>query len=259
MMGTRIEGQQVKPEEAKKIVDDLYTKMHARWEEKVTKHPFMVQLMSGTLPIDAIRLYYQNWAGFVMTINTLALAVYYKQIELLKQDFNLMRLFAMKITDEFGSPEPPGHILVLLRTGKALGLSEDELLRGSLLPSARALGDFHRAVVWEGALVDYWASVVWEEAMGYYAKAWMEALTKHYGLSKTDAIYFNAHYEADLMEHEGKAAHSSIIRTILQSLLERGFADERLGFGLEYCAVTPADLNGLMLDAVLQALQERRT
>ena len=89
-----LEGKPMSHEEAKKIVDDLYEKMHARWKEKVTDSVFMRKLKDGSLPMEALRLYYRNWASFVLTINTLGLAVYYKQVDFLKKDLQLMRMFA---------------------------------------------------------------------------------------------------------------------------------------------------------------------
>jgi pyrroloquinoline quinone (PQQ) biosynthesis protein C len=249
-----IEGKPMTREEAKRIVDGLYEKMHARWKEKVTNSPFMRKLQEGSLSMEAIRLYYRNWAGFVLTINTLGLAVYYKQVDFLKKDLKLMRMFASKLVDEFGKPEPPGHILILIRTGQALGLTEREVLETQLLPAARALGDFHKVVVWDGALCDYWASVVWEEAMGYFAQDWRQALMKNYKLDLSQVVYYSTHYEADLAEHEGTASHASIVRGVLEYMLEKGFVDERIGYGLEYCAVTPCDLNGVMLQGVLDEL-----
>ncbi len=249
-----VEGKPMPREEAKKIVDGLYKKMHARWKEKVTESLFMRKLQDGSLPMEAIRLYYRNWASFVLTINTLGLAVYYKQVDFLKKYLNLMRSFASKLVDEFGKPEPPGHILILIRTGEALGLTEREVLDTPQLPAARALGDFHKVVVWDGALQDYWASVVWEEAMGYFAQEWRQALMKNYKLDLSQVVYYSAHYEADLKEHEGTASHADIVRGVLEYMLEKGYVDERVGYGLEYCAVTPCDLNGVMLQGVLDAL-----
>jgi len=165
-----------------------------------------------------------------------------------------MKMFASELVDEFGKPEAPGHILVLIRTGQALGLTEREILDTKLLPAARALGDFHKVVVWDGALCDYWASVVWEEAMGYFAQDWRQALMKNYKLDLSQVVYYSAHYEADLAEHEGTASHASIVRGVLEYMLEKGFVDERIGHGLEYCAVTPCDLNGVMLQGVLDEL-----
>lgn len=204
--------------------------------------------------MEAIQLYYRNWASFVLTINTLGLAVYYKQIDILKKDLKLMGLFASKLVDEFGKPEPPGHILVLVKTGKALGLSEQEVLNTPQLPAARALGDFHKVVVWDGGIGDYWASVVWEEAMGYFSQDWREALTKKYHLNLDDVVYYTTHYEADLMEHEGGVmGHGSFRRLVLQRLLEDGMAEVRPGYSLEYCGMTAVDLHGVILQAVLDA------
>lgn len=249
-----LDGKPMSKEEANRYVEGLYQKMHERWKTKVTQGLFMKRLQEGSLPMEALRLYYRNWAAFVMTINTLGLAVYYKQIDFLKKDLKLMGLFASKLVDEFGKPEPPGHILVLVRTGKALGLTEQEVLESPQLPAARALGDFHRVAVWDGGIGDYWASVVWEEAMGYFSRDWREALTKKYHLNLDDVVYYTTHYEADLKEHAGTAAHSSIVKGVLGHLLEHGYIDERLGFGLEYCSVTPVDLNALMLQGVLDSL-----
>jgi len=249
-----LEGKRMSKEEARRYVDGLYRKMHERWKEKVTGGLFMRRLQEGVLPLEALQLYYRNWASFVLTINTLGLAVYYKQIDILKKDLKLMGMFASKLVDEFGKPEPPGHILVLVKTGRALGLSEQEVLNTQQLPAARALGDFHKVVVWDGGIGDYWASVVWEEAMGYFSQDWREALIKKYRLKLDDVVYYTTHYEADLKEHDGTASHSSIVRGVLEYMLENGYVDERIGFGLEYCAVTPVDLNALMLQGVLDAL-----
>lgn len=249
-----LDGKPMSQEEAKRYVEELYRKMHERWKEKVSQSLFMKRLQEGSLPMEAIRLYYRNWAAFVLTINTLGLAVYYKQIDFLKKDLKLMALFASKLVDEFGKPKPPGHILVLVQTGKALGLTEKEVLESPQLPAARALGDFHKVVVWDGGIGDYWASVVWEEAMGYFSQDWREALMKKYKLNLDEVVYYTTHFEADLKEHEGTASHASIVKSVLQYLLENGYVDERVGFGLEYCAVTPVDLNAVMLQGVLDAL-----
>ena len=85
--------------------------------------------------------------------------------------------------------------------------------------------------------------------MGPWCVDWMKALTTHYGVNKDDIIYFAAHYEADVAEHEGRAAHSSVVQTVLERMLMDGVADELSGFGLEYCAVTPVKLLGQMHQA----------
>jgi pyrroloquinoline quinone (PQQ) biosynthesis protein C len=238
-------------EQAHDRVMKLRDLMFESYRAEVESAPFLTELRAGTLPKESLALFYQNWAQFVLTINTLALQVYAKEIHYLKRHWDLMELFAGKISDEFGYPEPPGHIRVLLTSGHALGLTDDQMLLEPAMPSARALADFHKVVVTDGALADYWASVLWEEAMGPWCVDWMKALTTHYGVAKDEIIYFSAHYEADVAEHEGRAAHSSVVQTVLERMLMDGVADELSGFGLEYCAVTPVKLLGQMHQACM--------
>ncbi len=224
----------------------LREQMLRAYQNEVAEGAFMTELRAGRLPRENLALFYRNWCPFVLTINTLGLQVYAKQIHYLKRHWDLLELFAGKISDEFGYPSPPGHIRILLSTGQALGLTHDEMLYEPPLALARGLADFQKAVVVGGALADYWASVLWEEAMGPWCIDWMNALTTDYGLSRDDIIYFSAHYEADVQEHEGKAAHSSVVHSVLERMLQDGVADELSGFGLEYCAVTPLQLLGQM-------------
>jgi len=56
-----------------------------------------------------------------------------------------------------------------------------------------------------------------------------------------------------LAEHEeGVMAHGSFNRAVLQRLLEDGMAEERLGYGMEYCALTSVELHAQMLRAGLE-------
>ena len=88
----------------------------------------------GSCPKKASRSSTRTGASFVLTINTLALQVYARQIHYLKRNWDLMELFAGKISDEFGYPSPPGHIRVLLTSGHALGLTDDEMLLEPSMP-----------------------------------------------------------------------------------------------------------------------------
>ena len=120
-----------------------------------------------------------------------------------------------------------------------------------MLAGARALGDFHRTLMWDGTVPEYWASILWEQPMGHYAQAWFQALTTHYGLSDEDATYFSTHHEADLQEHQGFIAHGELNQMVLIRIIEDGY-EERPGYPLEYCALAPVDLNDLMMEAVLK-------
>lgn len=233
--------------EAKTFVDGLNEEVLCRWDERVTQGAFMRQLSEGKLPLSAIRLFFRNWGAFTVEINTLIAASYHKHIGFFKRHSELLAPFGAKVADEFIHPKPPGHVLVMLQTAKALGLEEREVLRQPMLPEARAILDFKRGLLWEGTVAEWWFSMLTEEPIGYWSAAWFKALTTHYGFSREQAIYFSTHEEADLREHEdGVMGHGSFNRLVMQRILEDGYADVREGYTLEYCALASVDLYGVM-------------
>ena len=105
----------------------------------------------------------------------------------------------------------------------------------------------------EGTVAEWWFSIMTEEAIGHWSADWFKALTTHYGLTRAQATYFSTHEEADLKEHaDGVMGHSSFNKTVMRRILEDGYADSRVGYGLEYCALATVDLYGLMHQAVYE-------
>ena len=95
----------------------------------------------------------------------------------------------------------------------------------------------------------------WHEGSMFSPIAAQGALTRHYGLTAKEAVYFSLHEEADTREHEdGIMGHGSFRRMVLQRLLEDG-AEVRPGYGLEYCALTAIDLHGGILQAAVNAAE----
>ena len=247
------------PDEAKATVDEHYRKVAARWEVRVGASPFMHQLNTGKLPMETIRLFYRNYGAFITEINTLAACVYHKFLPFFTKHRDLMGPIGMKIADEFTNPKPPGHYLVMVRTARALGLTEEEIFTQPLLAEFRGKLDFKRGLLYEGTAAEWYAGSATEECVGHFSGEWFKALTTHYGVSKEDAIYFSTHHEADLAEHEGGVmGHGSFNRLVLQRLLEDGMAEERPNYGLEYCAFALVDLHGLLLRACLDEAERRQ-
>src|SRR5678815_4007094 len=122
-------GVKMSSDEAKAFVDGLNKKVIQRWDERVTKRQFMSQFVRGKLPLSAIRLFFKNWGNFTVEINTLIAASYHKHIGFFKRHSDLLAPLGAKIADEFIHPKPPGHVLVMLQTAEALGLTKDQILR----------------------------------------------------------------------------------------------------------------------------------
>jgi pyrroloquinoline quinone (PQQ) biosynthesis protein C len=239
--------------DAQAYVDRLNKKVIQRWDERVSRGAFMSRFLEGNLPMSVIKLFFRNWGNFTVEINTLIAASYHKHIGFFKRHADLLGPFGAKISDEFIHPKPPGHVLVMLQTAQALGLSRDEILRQPMLPEARAILDFKRGLLWEGTIAEWWFSLLTEEPIGHWSAAWFKTLTTHYGLTKEQAIYFSTHEEADLREHDnGTMGHGSFNRLVMQRILEDGYADTREGYTLEYCALASVDLYGLMHRAAVE-------
>jgi pyrroloquinoline quinone (PQQ) biosynthesis protein C len=236
--------------EAKAYVDEIYRKVAQRWRERVTASRFMTALAAGRLPKEAFRIFYKNWGAYTIEINTLEATTYHKHIHFFRKHRDLMAAMAEKLADELVHPKPPGHIHVVVETAKALGISEDEIFLSPMLAEFRAKIDWFRAVVWEGTVAEFYAAGATEEVFGHWAGEVFTALTKHYGLTQEQAVYFSLHEEADTREHEGVMGHGSFRRMVLQRLLEEG-AEVRSGYTLEYCALTSIDLHGAILEASL--------
>lgn len=221
------------------------------WNAKVETTPFMQELVVGKLPMKTIQEFYRNWGAFVPVINSIYTAQFYKHLWFFVSNIDLMKPYTEKVLDEFGHPEPPGHIHILIESGHALGLTTEQILLSEMRPRARALADFHRTTANDGPIHEYWATVLWEHAFGETCHKWYKALTTHYGISPKGADYFNKHHEADTMDHLGREAHSSVSKKALSLLLQMGI-NERPGYSLEYCAVTPGHLYAEMLNSAYE-------
>ena len=240
--------------EAKTFVDEFYKKVAARWKERVTQGPFMKNLLAGTLPRAALRLFFKNWGSYTIEINTLEAASYHKHIHFFRSHRDLMAPMAQKLADELVHPEPPGHVHVVLKTAAALGIAEEEIFLSPMLAEFRAKIDFKRSILWEGTVAEFYAAGATEEQTGYWSGDFFKALTTHYGLTAEQAVYFSTHEEADLKEHaDGVMGHGSFRRAVLQRLLEEEIADVRPGYSLEYCGLTAVDLHGKILQAAYDA------
>jgi hypothetical protein len=98
----------------------------------------------------------------------------------------------------------------------------------------------------DGSLIELWGAHVYEETLGHWSKQWAQALEKHYGVRKRETIYFTAHAEADLVQHDNRMGHGPLNRMILQRILEQGKTSTKLGYDPKYCGYTMVDLHALM-------------
>ncbi len=234
------------PAKAKVCVDQLYAELHQHWENKIHRGLFMSRLREGKLPLSSIRRFFKDWGFFSVEVVALNAVSYYVHLPFFIRNFDLLPAFADKIAEELIFPKPPGHTLLLLETANALGFSREELFEQPASPAGRAISDYCRRLFRDGSVAELWGLHVYEETLGYWSKQWAKALVSHYGLSRDQAVYFTAHAEADLVEHEGRMGHGPLNRIVLQRILEQEMTGARLGYNMKYCAFTMVDLHSLM-------------
>jgi pyrroloquinoline quinone (PQQ) biosynthesis protein C len=232
--------------EAKARVDELYHELYRHWECKINHGPFMTQLREGRLPFASVRRFFKDWGLFSIEVVALNAVSYHVHLPFFINNYDLLPAFSDKIAEELVWPKPPGHILILLETANALGLSRQEVFEQPASPAGRAISDYCRRVFQDGSIAELWALHTFEETLGHWSKQWAEALTTHYGLSARQAIYFTAHAEADLIQHEDRMGHGPLNRMILQRIMEQDLTATKLGYDLKYCAFTMVDLHSLM-------------
>ncbi|HXG50341.1 MAG TPA: iron-containing redox enzyme family protein [candidate division Zixibacteria bacterium] len=236
----------MEPTEAKAYVDALYEDLYAHWRNTIADGRFMTELRAGSLPLGSIRRFFKDWGLFSVEVVALNAVSYHIHLPFFVENHDLLPAFAEKVAEELISPRPPGHTLILLETGRALGLSKEEILEQPASPAGRAISDYCRRLFQDGSILELWALHAYEETLAHWSKQWAKALVSHYGLTKRQAIYFTAHAEADLVQHEGRMGHGPLNRMILQRILERGLTASRLGYDPRYCAFTMVDLHSLM-------------
>jgi pyrroloquinoline quinone (PQQ) biosynthesis protein C len=232
--------------DAKAYVDDLYKELYNHWDRKIKHGSFMTRLRAGSLPLPCLRRFFKDWGLFSIEVVALNAVSYYVHLPFFVRNFDLLPAFTDKIAEELISPKPPGHTLILLETANALGLSKEEVFEQPASPAGRAISDYCRRVFQDGSIVELWGLHAFEETLGHWSKQWADALTQHYGLSNRQAVYFVAHAEADLVQHEEHMGHGPLNRMILQRILEQGMTATKLGYDPRYCAVTMVDLQSLM-------------
>jgi pyrroloquinoline quinone (PQQ) biosynthesis protein C len=231
-------GRRLTPEQADAVVGELRALLLDLTDRWLLKGRFHRDLDAGRLPLEAIRVFWQNWYGFVAEINNLHGCAYQRHLPFFKRHPELQGHFASHVADELTHPKPPGHIRIVLEQGRVFGLADEEMIDYEMLPECRAFLEYYRGLLYEGTMAEWWASFCVEEGVGHWARFFGNALRKAYRMSDSEIVYFTVHSKADLEPHDGVMGHADLDWMVLKKILEEGRAETRPGFSLEYCIRT---------------------
>ncbi len=156
---------------AKAFVDHLYQDVYAHWDKRINHGAFMTRLREGTLPLPCLRRFFKDWGLFSIEVVALNAVSYYVHLPFFVENYDLLPAFSDKIAEELIAPKPPGHILILLETANALGLSKEELFEQPASAPGRAISDYCRRVFQDGSLIELWGAHVYEETLGHWVAA----------------------------------------------------------------------------------------
>ena len=214
-------GKKLSPQEADAVIADLKKYLLDIADRWLIKGRFHTDMGNGTLPMEAIKIFWQNWYGFVAEINNFHGVAYQRHLPFFKRHPELQKHFAAHVADEMIHPKPPGHIQIVLEQGRNFGLTDDEMVEYEMLAECRAFLEYYRGVLYEGTMVEWWASFCVEEAVGHWARFFGGALRKVYKIPEEKIVYFRVHAKADLEEHDGIMAHADLDWMVLKKMLDR--------------------------------------
>ena len=90
------------------MVADLKKYLADIAERWLIKGRFHTDMAKGTLPMEAIQVFWQNWYGFVAEINNFHGVAYQRHLPFFKRHPELQKHFANHVADEMIHPKPPG-------------------------------------------------------------------------------------------------------------------------------------------------------
>ncbi|HEX9143404.1 MAG TPA: hypothetical protein VGA09_03970, partial [Candidatus Binatia bacterium] len=143
-------GKRLSPPEADAVIAQLKSYVLGLADRWIFKGRFHRDLASGALPMEAIKIFWQNWYAFVAEINNFHGVAYQRHLPFFKRHPELQKHFANHVADEMIHPTPPGHIRIVLEQGKNFGLSESEMIDYEMLAECRAFLEYYRGVLYEG-------------------------------------------------------------------------------------------------------------
>jgi pyrroloquinoline-quinone synthase len=213
---------------------DVRARLERRVEaRRLLDHPFYQRWSCGELTRDELREYARQYWHY-----TLAFPTFVSGVHANSDDFALRQALLENLVEEERGDE--NHPELWLRFCEALGLSREEVLSSQPNDATRALIATMRSRAREGAHEGLASLFAYESQVPAVAKAKIDGLAKHYGMTAPrDIAFFAVHETADVHHSETSAA-----------LLERLCDSDAKRAAAEDAAQTTLDALYGFLDAV---------
>ena len=209
-------------------------------EKGLLSHPFYQEWTAGTLTLDRLRKYAQQYYSFEAAFPTFLSAIHARCPSLPVRQLILDNLW----DEEHGEDNHPA---LWLRFCNALGLADAEVREAAPLPETRALVDTYRAASMTRPYPEALASLfAYEVQAPAISEQKMAGLKHYYGITEEATLaFFTTHLTADV-------AHSGAERQVIDTYADSPERQEALAEAVQQAR----DALWLFLDGVYRAGRE---
>ena len=193
----------------------------ANSEWSSVRHPLVVGVNSGTIPLQQIRGWAIQDSHYRRDVHRLALLRYLRCT-----DPDIQRRLGGVVEEEAEGKDTgsDGHFRLFLRFANAIGLSEDEVVNSEPAPATAAHIYWAELIMWTTPWpVAMAAQLAGEGQAPITSRMMSDGLQKHYGLSADEAAFFDVHVEADT-DHKSLAEDIVVKYLVTDELQEQAMA-----------------------------------
>jgi len=191
-------------------------------ERSLLKHPFYKAWTEGSLTLEALSDYAQQYYHHVAAFPT-----YLSAVHSITEDQPTRRLILDNLMDEEAGS--PNHPELWIQFAESLGVSESSVKGVSLHAETQQLIDRFRGVCRQGTIEGLTGLYAYESQIPAVAQSKIEGLKAFYGLNDPKGLaYFEVHIEAD---KEHSAVEKQLLAdyiTVSSSARANGAAEEVL-------------------------------
>ncbi len=177
-----------------RFLDELnHEIVNSEWSS--VRHPFVVGVNNGTIPLHQIRGWAIQDSHYRRDVHRLALLRYLRCT-----DPDIQQRLGGVVAEEAEGADTgsDGHYKLFLRFANSIGLSEEEVQNSEPMPATAAHIYWAELIMWTMPWpVAMAAQLAGEGQAPITSRMMSDGLQKHYGLSPEQAAFFDVHVEAD--------------------------------------------------------------
>ncbi len=226
----------VTEEEAQKWAEEWVNHWSELAQEIIHSHPFMTKLQKDQLTLAGVQQFTENWYHWVRAMGMSGAGLYHRHLTVFKHHPDLDAHVLDRIAQELVRPVKAGHGRALEALFPSLRIHNLQRQIPNLIPEMRGLIAFVRRLHLEGTFAEV-HSCQYGPNIAPFAKIWVEALSKHYGVPSNATLYWR-----DYCDYDTRPAGGGILGTreenlfVLRRIKELGLLEERPGWGMIYTA-----------------------